>query len=41
MVLKELNFNQFLLWEGVVVSKDLFLTVSTSEGVVVLKETDF
>ena len=39
MVLKELISNQFLLWEGVVVLKELILTVSTvGQGVVVFKE---
>ena len=36
MVLKELTFNSFYYWEGVVVLKELILTVS--KGVVVLKE---
>ena len=29
MVLKETIFNRFVLWEGVVVLKELILTVST------------
>ena len=38
MVLKELIFKQFLLWDGVVVLKELISTVSTLGDVVVLKE---
>ena len=37
MVLKELIFNSFYIWEGVVVLKELILTVLLWEGVVVLK----
>ena len=32
VVLKELNFNTFLLWESLVVLKELILTLSTLEG---------
>ena len=40
MVLKELIF-KFLLWEGVVVLKELILTVSTLGGCGGLERTDF
>ena len=33
VVLKEVIFNSFYIWEGVVVLKELILTVSTLEGV--------
>ena len=41
VVLKELNFLQILLWEGVVVLKELILTVSMLEGCGHLEGTHF
>ena len=41
MVLKELIFNSFYLQEGVVVLKELILTVSTLGGCGGLERTDF
>ena len=41
MVLKELNFKSFYFGEGVVVLKELILTVSTLGGCVVLKVLNF
>ena len=41
MVLKELVFKQFLLWEVVVVLKELILTVSTLGGGGGLERTGF
>ena len=41
MVLKELIFNSFYFWEGVVVLKELIFTVSTLGGCGVLERTDF
>ena len=41
MVLKELIFNMFLLWEDVVVLKELIFTVSTLGGCSGLERTDF
>ena len=41
MVFKELIFNTFLLWKGVVVFKELILTLSTLEGCGGLERTDF
>ena len=38
MVLKRTDFEHFLLWEGLVVLKELVFTISTLGGVVVLKE---
>ena len=35
------GFKQFLLWEGVVVLKELILTVSTLQGCGSLERTDF
>ena len=39
--LERTNFLQFLLWEGVMVLKELFLKFLLWDGVVVLKELIF
>ena len=39
--LERTDFSQFLLWEGVVVLKELILTVSTLGGCGGLERTDF
>ena len=41
VVLKEVIFNSFYIWEGVVVLKELILTVSTLGGCGGLERTDF
>ena len=41
MVLERTDFQQFLLWAGVVVLKKLILTVSTLGGCSGLEITDF
>ena len=41
VVLKELIFNQFLLWEGVLVLIELTLTVSNLGGCNGLERTNF
>ena len=41
MVLKEVIFNSFYIWEGVVVLKELILTVSTLGRCGGLERTDF
>ena len=41
VVLKEVIFNSFYIWEGVVVLKELILTVSTLGRCGGLERTDF
>ena len=41
VVLKEVIFNSFYIWEGVVVLKELILTVSTLGGCGGLERSDF
>ena len=41
VIIKELIFNIFLLWEGVVVLTELILTVFTLGGCGGLESTDF